>query len=521
MPSNQDAPRTNAIERAIAALAPAWAVRRARARLVLATYEAARPSTQRKWRNTSGEPNALPGISAAALRNQVRYLDRNHDITRGALNVLVHNTVGPQGIGVEFQPRRLDGSIHDQYAAALTEAYRDFCRHPEVTGQHAMGAMQRLMARTLYRDGEVLGQHVIGRGLLIDHGTRVPYSLELIEPDLLPLDYDDTTKGIRQSVERNTWGQPRAYHVYKGHPEDASNPRGPTFRDTKRVPAERMLHAALRDRIGQIRGVTAFASVIGRIEDIKDYEESERVAAKVAAMITGYVKRNAGPEGYDSTGMETDADGNLKPRDLRMQAGMIVDTLAVGEELGLLDPNRPNPNLVTFRVGQLRAMAAGIGASFSSIARNYNGTYSAQRQELVEQWVHYMVLCDGFVGQALRPVVETFITVADMAGIVPMPADLKPGTHDDVLYVAPSMPWIDPAREVTAWLAAVQAGFASEYEVLRKQGKNPRDVLEQIATWRKQSQDKGLVFNSDAGALVRLQQQAQQQGGAAANAPQS
>jgi capsid protein len=62
---------------------------------------------------------------------------------------------------------------------------------------------------------------------------------------------------------------------------------------------------------------------------------------------------------------------------------------------------------------------------------------------------------------------------------------------------------------VTAWLAAVQAGFASEYEVLRKQGKNPRDVLEQIATWRRQAGEKGLVFNSDAGAVTRLQQAGQ------------
>ena len=30
---------------------------------------------------------------------------------------------------------------------------------------------------------------------------------------------------------------------------------------------------------------------------------------------------------------------------------------------------------------------------------------------------------------------------------------------DDVLFVAPSMPWIDPLKEATAWLALVQAGF--------------------------------------------------------------
>lgn len=488
--------RLNWIDRAVATLWPERGVARLRSRLVLAHYEAAKPSRQRKFRSTSGEPNQAPGMAAVPLRNQVRYLERNHDITRGAISVLVNNTVGPQGVGVEFQPRRMDGSIHEQYAADLAEAWRDFSARPEVTWQHSMPGMQRLMARTLYRDGEVLGQHIEGPVATLNHGTRVPYSVEMLEPDLLPIDLDDEARRIRQGIERNEWGRPVAYHVYKSHPEDGRQ-MIISSRDTKRVSAERMLHAALRDRIGQLRGVSAFASVIGRVEDLKDYEESERVAAKVAAMITGYVKRNAGPEGFDPAGLETDEDGRLKPREMRLSAGTIIDSLAVGEEIGLLDPNRPNPNLVTFRDGQLRAFAAGIGASFSSIARNYDGTYSAQRQELVEQWVNYMVLTDLFTSSIVAPIVERFRRVADMAGVVPVPRDVKPGTENDVLFVAPQMPWIDPVREVTAWLMAVQAGFASEYEVLRRQGKNPNNVLEQVAAWRKAPADKKLVFNSD------------------------
>lgn len=487
----------NIVDRAVAWAFPQRGVERLRARTVLAHYEAARPSTQRKWRTSSGAPDTLVGSSATALRNHVRYLERNHDIARGAIGVLVNNIVGPQGIGVEFQPRQLDGSLHAAYAAQLSEAWRDWQRRPEVTWQHAYPAAQRLQARTLVRDGEVFSQRIRGNVPGLDHGTRVPYSLELIEPDLVPLDHDDEARGIRQGVERNAWGRAVAYHVYKGHPEDVANLRGSYARDLKRVPADRMLHAALRDRIGQLRGVSAFASVIARLEDIKDYEESERIAAKVAAMMTAYVKRNS-PDGYDPTGMELDADGNLKPRDLRMAPGMVIDTLAVGEEIGLIDSNRPNPNLVTFREGQLRAMAAGLGASFSSIARNYNGTYSAQRQELVEQWVHYMVLCDQFTTMAVRPVVEDFILVADLSGVAPMPRDLKPGTHDDVLYVAPSMPWIDPLKEITAWQLAVQCGFASEYEVLRKRGVSPADLLEQTKDWRDKARARGLVFTSDA-----------------------
>jgi lambda family phage portal protein len=158
--------------------------------------------------------------------------------------------------------------------------------------------------------------------------------------------------------------------------------------------------------------------------------------------------------------------------ELGMAPGMIITGLSPGEEIGMIDSNRPNPNLITFRGGPLRAVAAGVGASYSSLARDYDGTYSAQRQELVEQWVHYAVLTDEFVGQYVQPVWQDFVLTAHLSGVVPRPRDVDPDSADDALFVGQSMPWIDPLKEASAWLALVQAGFASEVEVMRKRGAN-------------------------------------------------
>ena len=87
-------------------------------------------------------------------------------------------------------------------------------------------------------------------------------------------------------------------------------------------------------------------------------------------------------------------------------------------------------------------------------------------------------------------------------GLVPMPRDVLAGSADDVLYVYPSMPWIDPVREITAWTMAVQAGFASEFEVQRRRGASPRDLLEQVTEWRRMAADKKLVFSSNAATQV-------------------
>jgi lambda family phage portal protein len=484
--------RLNAVDRLVAWMDPQRGLARLRGRTLLAHYEAARPIPQRKFRRDGGSPNQLVEKGAVPLRNQMRYLDRNHDLVVGSLDVLVNNTVGAQGIGVEFQPRTLTGEIHTDYAKALSSAWRDWQRRPEVRWQHSYARCQRLLARTLYRDGEAFAQRVTGRMPGLDHGTTVPYSLELFEADMVPMDYTDESRGIKQGIQRNTWGRPTGYWLYKGHPSETISLRP----DLKVIPAARMLHLAHLQRIGQLRGVTRYASVIGRIEDIKDYEESERIAAKVAAMLTGYVKRQA-PDGGGYEGPLKDDNGNDIHRQIALSPGTIIDTLAVGEEIGLIDSKRPNPNLITFRNGQLRAFAAGISASYSSVSRNYDGTYSSQRQELVEQWVHYACLTDDFVGMAVQPVVEDFIEAAHLSHVVPCPKDVMPGTANDVLYVAPSMPWIDMAKEATAWLTLSQAGFISEVEVIRKAGRNPDTVLEQVAEWRRKVKEKDLRFSSD------------------------
>lgn len=498
----------NPIDSVIAWFDPIAGLRRRAARGALASYEAAEPSRVRKFRRDTRGPNQLVQASAAALRAQARHLERNHDIARGILRTLVNNTVGPNGIGIEPQPRDANGEVHEEYSRQLREGWRNWTRTPEVTQCHHWARVQRMAARGWFRDGETFAQILRGNVPLLDHGTRVPLSLELFEADMVPLDYQGDR--IQQGIERNVWGKPVGYWVYKDHPLDASALA--RSNDMKRIPAANMLHLAALDRIGQIRGVSEFASIITRLEDIKDYEESERVAAKIAAALTAYVKKGS-PDTYDPNAtVQRDSNGNAIPRELNFSAGMVIDGLLAGEEIGLIDSKRPNPNVVTFRQGQLRAAAGGIGVSYSSASRDYNGTYSAQRQELVEQWVHYAVLTDDFVGQYVQPVWEQFVFIADLSGVIPRPRDVEPLSADDALYVGQSMPWINPMHEATAWSDLVRNGFASEVEVIRRRGGNPRDVLEQVAAWRKQAAEKELVFSSDAG---------NDQGAAASATPQT
>lgn len=479
---------------------PSERLRRAHARKVLNRYEATAPSPFRNKRRSNRAPNDIVQRDAASLRAIARDLERNHDIFRGALRVLVNSTIGATGIGVDPQPRRLDGTIHTAYAEQLADAYKRHCEKPEVTRKFSDSMAQRIMAYTWFRDGEGFGQQIYGEVPGLKHYTAVPYSIELFEPDFVPLDYSDPANRIKQGIQANAWGQALNYFVYKSDPRDNMGANWLSPQDIKAIPADRMMHIATLDRLHQFRGVSEFASVLTRIEDLKDYEESERIAAKIAASMTAYVKRTS-PEGFDPSTIPDDRKderGNILPRDIRMSPGMVFDDLLVGEEIGMVKSDRPNPNLVGWRAGQLKAFAAGIGAGYSSVSRNYDGTYSAQRQELVEQWMHYAVLADEFVCMWKQPDYKRFVQVAHLSGVVKRPWDVPEDRAADALYLGQSMPWIDPLKEVMAWEKRTQAGFASEQQAIRAAGGNPRDVRQQIVEWRTANDSMGLQFTSDA-----------------------
>ena len=482
-------------DRLVAYFSPMSAIKRAHARTVLAYYEAAKPDRLRKGRRETGSGNDAVLRAGAVLRQTARHLEQNYDLALGVLNTLVANVVGPNGIGVEPQPRRADGSIDDALARKILEIWKDWCINPEVTRQHDWASAQRLLARSWFRDGEVFGQTLAGFVPGLDHGTRVPFSIEMIEADFVPMDlntitYGDVNSGqpvIVQGIEINAWGSPTGYHVYKVNPIDGGS-KLIGANQTKRIPASRMLHLKNIHRIRQMRGVSVFASVMNRFDDLKDYEESERIAAKIAASMAAFIKKGS-PDLY-----EPSPDG--EQRNMKFRPGMVFDDLRPGEEIGMIDTNRPNPNLETYRSGQLKAVAAGAGPTFSSIARSYDGTYSAQRQELVEGYTIYSTLANEFIGRIVRPVYEQFIAAAVASGVITVPAGVRLETLDDAAYMPPAMPWIDPKKEAEAWGMLEDRCYVSGPEIIRRRGGNPIDTLEQQSRWVREKTDKGIPANA-------------------------
>jgi lambda family phage portal protein len=177
---------------------------------------------------------------------------------------------------------------------------------------------------------------------------------------------------------------------------------------------------------------------------------------------------------------------------------MVFDGLKPGEDVGVIKSERPNSQLGEFRKSMLRAAAAGTGASYSSVARDYDGSYSSQRQELVEQWQQvYMPLRASFVAQGPRPVWERFVDMALRAGVIRPPRGADRNTLMDADFRGPAMPWIDPKDEVQAARDAARAGFTSRQQVIRERGDNPAEVYREVVKERRQADDDGMTFTTD------------------------
>lgn len=496
--SKAGAVRMNLLDRGIAVFSPQMAARRMFSRSVLSLYEGGRSTKFRRKSKDNSSSERLVVRDAATVRATVRDLERNYDLVDGALTTLVRNVVGPNGIMIEPTPRKNGegkeyDSIDDDFARVLLDEFRLWAKRPEVTRTLSWAECQELACRSWLRDGDQFTQLVEGTVPGLRHGSAVPLSLELLEADVVPLDYEDSGKRISAGIQRNDWGQPLNYYVYKNHP---GNGGWTSEGALKGVPAERFLHLAVRKRLSGLRGISLLASAIDRLLDVKDYEGSERIAARLASRILGYIKRDKDMAWVPPADIDPSQPDQ---REFHMDPAQMFADLLPGEDLAIANPNRPNSLLNEFVMGMHRSASRAMGPlSYSSLTGNYDGTYSAQRQELVEAYDGYRMLTGKFVAGFVQPIWERFVQFAIASGRVKVPAGIRLETVAQATFRGPKMPWIDPVKEANAIKTLARAGIQSVTESLAERGMRLQDSVELFSRERALFDEMGLIFDTDA-----------------------
>ena len=434
--------------------------------------------------------------SLPLMRDRSRQMIRGNPHAANLQRIIEDNVVGT-GIGMQCQIKNADGTLNqalnDQIEAAWAEWSEAETCH--TAGQLSLTDLLRLAMGGVFADGEALIR-IVPQAF---GGGKIPFALEMIEPDLL---YENgqgtsrTTQGatVRLGVEVDEWLRPQAYWMRSSHPGDVTALSALSAAQAKRIPASDMLHLYVVKRWPQTRGVPWMHMALMRMRDMGKYTEAELVAARAAACIVGFVQQDLGTApgaSYDSK--------RKAPTFVKSEPG-VFQRLLPGETFSGFSPSRPNANLSTFMCYMLREVAAGVGVSYEALSRDYSqSNYSSSRLALLNERDLWRTLQHWLIRNYLVKIYRRWLDAAVISGAVKLPADYytnkKP--YQEVRFKPRGWSWVDPAKEVRAYADAVKNGFMSRSDVISAigNGQDREDVDKAIQSDREEAAKLGLDFD--------------------------
>ena len=453
-------------DKVIAVFSPERAYRRQQFR---ALYEGATPRKhdKDKFKLASSDPNVDRAMQGSTLRARARYLDQNSDLITGLFDVLCTHIVG-SGMACEPTVKMVDGTPAQELNDAICRRHTLWAERPDVTRSYNLAKAEQLACRTWLRDGEAFIQHVNALSARHPRAVNVRYSFELIEADQIPEGFTERENRIYQGIRRNAWGAAERYYLSVGdtYTQDFEN-------NTRSIKAGNMEHIANITRFKQNRGVPLIASAINTVSDLDDYANSERVAAKMAAAFVGSIEHPKRDTGIVGAG---------ENKEIPIAPGAVGEFFD-GTTFKLHAPQRPNTAFGGFIQHNGRLIAAGNKVSYSSLTKDYNGTYSSQRQEMVEQFGIYRPMQNEFIDKVSLRLYKRFIfTLEGMGyfdeespnfiGVSLQGVDMD--TLYDVSFQPPQPVWIDPLREANAAKVLMESRVKSRRTTQRGFGLNFR-----------------------------------------------
>lgn len=201
------------------------------------------------------------------------------------------------------------------------------------------------------------------------------------------------------------------------------------------------------------------APVILQLKQQERYQDAELMAAVISACFTAVVTNNVPEEAEDLYGnaVSENAEGaeNVAPQapTLEMKPGAVW-SLAQGQDVKNLNPQRPNVNYQPFVESIFSEAAAACGVSYEVALRKFNSSYNAVRAAILESRRTYDRLRHNFISDFCQPIYEKWLAQAVMTGLVD-----APGFFDDPVkralwcgcrWISDAAFLLDPLKETQA-----------------------------------------------------------------------
>jgi lambda family phage portal protein len=440
-------------------------------------FEAAKASRRTEnWYTTVTGPNTDLRTVWRRIVNRHRDLVDNNPWAERAVKVKVNSTIGD---GVMGTPR--NGSQR------YNNAFQEWAESTDCDwfGKLNLYGLQSLIYRTVSASGSCLVRRRYDAAAAAM--GMVPLKLEVMEPDWLDMDKDNGRSiQFGQQFDEAT-GRLEGYWIRHDHPGERGW-NGLKI-ESDFVPASEILCIYDVRRPRQRLGVPDGVSVILKLRDIDDTESAQLLKTKIASCFTAFV--------YDSELPDQVPSGTAELTDT-LEPGAI-ELLPPGKQITFANPPSSGDFSADIR-HYLHSVAAGYSITYEALTGILNDVnFSSGRMGWIEAYREVARLrWNVIVPQLLTPLARWFNEAAALTGM---------RGPRQMIWTFPRRELIDPAKEISALIEAVGAGFMSLSEVQRSLGYVPAEMIEELGRDKVAAEAQNLqlsVFNQSTGETRQI-----------------
>ena len=410
------------------------------------------------------------------LRARSRSLMRDAGYAKSARRAIVNNVIGS---GIKLQPavKNSRGGFNERVNEGISDAWSEWMH---AANCHTGGAlhfhdMERMCMGQVFEAGEIflrIHRQRFGR-------SKVPIALEVVEPERIVDGYaypgavSEKSGGVRLGIESDKFKKPIAYWIRDLHPGDIRLNLEQSDAVT-RVDAQDVIHLYVIDRWPQTRGIPWLHAAAEKLQDLSGYSEAEVIAARGAASYLGVIESPEEP-----------ATLAQKAPDNTFQIGVepgVWFKANPGEKINFVSPNRPNSAFDPFMRYMLREISASVGVSYETLAHDYSqSNYSSSRLSLLDERDVWKSLQLWWIRAFRHRLHREWLNAAVMANAIPEIDMMDFGAAADKFHAVNFRPrgwtWVDPTKEVAAYVQSVKSGFSTVEDVISQTG-NGADLEE-------------------------------------------
>lgn len=435
---------------------------------------------------SSGSPREDIDWNNYTLRQRARMLYMAAPVATSAIKTNRTNTVG---LGLKLNPKinretlglsAEDAETWEKNVKAEFAMWASNKRACDATGMNDFYEMQQLAFASWLISGDVFAvRKDYGSSLDMPYGLRI----HIVEADRISTPGNfmgcsiNWTEGrnekngnkIYDGVEVDSNGLVVAYHIRNTYPYQLTADKTQWVRVEavgENTGLPNIIHVMNSERPDQYRGVTYLAQIIEPMLQIRRYTESELTAALVESFFTAFIKTKAdtSENPYNEIGEDDTEKVSYDPNEYEMGPGQI-NVMNPGEDVELADPKRPASGFEGF----VKAICTQIGASLEIprdlLLKEFNASYSASRAALMEAWKAFKMYREWFASDFCKPIYKIWLSEAIARGRIEAPGFFSdPRVKEAWLgseWVGPSQGQLDPVKEMTAEILAVEQGYST------------------------------------------------------------